>query len=98
VDDALFAARIRPRLALNSNSLELAKRLAMTGDAIAFMPGFMVTTDVESGRLVTVSVAVEAFRSARTSVCVHRDRELSFAARAVLAMLSEKLSALRLTA
>lgn len=94
VDEAFFRANMRPSLALNCNSLELTKRLAMTGDAIAFMPGFMVTNDVESGRLVALHVAAEAFQNARTSVCVHSARGLSFASRAVLSMLAEKIESL----
>lgn len=95
VDNALFEVKVRPRIALNCNSLELAKQLVMAGEAITFMPGFMVKNEVQCGQLVTLKVADAALQSARTTVCVHRDRELSFAGSAVLSMLREKLSALK---
>ena len=37
VDGAFFASKLQPYLILDTNSLELAKRLAMTGEAVAFM-------------------------------------------------------------
>lgn len=94
VDDALFAAGYQSCLALNTNSLELAKRLAMTGDAVAFMPGFMVAGEVAAGQLHLLRVETALFGDARTAVCVHRDRELPFAARAVLSTLCARFGAL----
>jgi len=94
VDGAFFAARLQPHLVLDTNSLELAKRLAMTGEAVAFMPSFMVSDDIERGKLVPLGIKDPALARARTSVCVHRDRQLSFASRAMLRLLSDRLEEL----
>jgi DNA-binding transcriptional LysR family regulator len=94
VDAAFIAARLQPRAILDTNSLELAKRLAMTGEAVAFMPGFMVQDDIDRGTLVAVALDSSASVQARTSVCVHRDRQLSFASRTMLRLLSDRLEAL----
>ena len=91
VDGAFFAARLQPRLILDTNSLELAKRLAMTGEAVAFMPTFMVRDDIDRGALIALALEDGALAQARTSVCVHRDRQLSFASRALLRLISDRL-------
>jgi len=95
VDGALAAAKLRPQLALNTNSLELAKRLAITGDAIAFMPSFMARDEVAAGSLRLIRVASPLFDGARVSVCVHRDRKLSFASKAFLSSLTEQMQSLK---
>lgn len=94
VDGAFFAARLQPRLILDTNSLELAKRLAMTGEAVAFMPAFMVRDDIDRGALIALTLEGGALTQARTSVCVHRDRQLSFASRAMLRLISDRLEEL----
>ena len=87
VDEALAGVSGRVRLALNTNSLELTKRVAMNGDAVAFMPAFMVGDDISAGRLRALRLDSDALDVARVTVCVHRDRELSFAAKALSATL-----------
>lgn len=94
VDTALARESLRPAITVNTNSLELTKRVAMNGDAVAFMPGFMVTDDVTAGRLRALTVEGEAFREARVTLCLHRDRELSFAAKALVAVLKDHFEAL----
>lgn len=94
IDDRIDKAKLSPKLLLNTNSLELAKRYAMTGEAVAFMPGFMVADDLSSGRLVGIEVSAGAFDGSRVTVCVHRDRELSYAAREMLSHLSRKFSSM----
>jgi len=91
VDGAFFAARLQPRLILDTNSLELAKRLAMTGEAVAFMPAFMVRDDIDRGALIALPLDGGTLAQARTSVCVHRDRQLSFASRALLRLICGRL-------
>ncbi|MDO6588151.1 LysR family transcriptional regulator [Salipiger sp. 1_MG-2023] len=95
VDTAIARSAGTARLAINTNSLELTKRVAMTGDAVAFMPGFMVRKDVAAGRLVALHLDCPDLEAARVTVCVHRDRELSFAAKALSALLVAHFRELR---
>ncbi|TYC52460.1 LysR family transcriptional regulator [Rhodobacterales bacterium] len=88
VDKAFSGASSRPRIVINTNSLELTKRVAMEGDAVAFMPTFMVRDEIAAGRLSALRVLDPAFQEAKVSLCVHRDRELSFAAKALVETLS----------
>lgn len=92
IDEALISEGLTPNLSLNTNSLELAKRMAMTGAAIAFMPGFMVSDDVAMGRLVSIAVDTPVFTDSRVSVCIHRDREISFSAQELLRFLQARFS------
>lgn len=94
IDEALYEENLTPNLSLNTNSLELAKRMAMTGAAIAFMPGFMVMDDVAAGRLVSIAVDTPVFAGSRVSVCIHRDREISFAAQEFLRFLQSRFKLL----
>ncbi len=87
VDAAIARSAGQARIALNTNSLELTKRMAMTGDAVAFMPAFMVRKDIAAGRLLALRLDCPDLSDARVTVCVHRDRELSFAAKALSAAL-----------
>ncbi|SNT32377.1 LysR family transcriptional regulator [Tropicimonas sediminicola] len=87
VDAAIARLPGRPRLAINTNSLELTKRVAMNGDAVAFMPAFMVGKDIAAGRLRALRIECADLAASRITVCVHRDRELSFAAKALSAEL-----------
>lgn len=94
IDLAVSQAIGTARLALNTNSLELTKRVAINGDAVAFMPGFMVREEVEEGRLKALGIDSPALSAARVTVCVHRDREISFAARALLELLQRRFAAI----
>ncbi|GGG65547.1 LysR family transcriptional regulator [Salipiger pallidus] len=94
VDVAIARSSGVPRIAINTNSLELTKRVAMTGDAVAFMPGFMVHKDIAAGRLLALRLNCPDLEEARVSVCVHRDRELSFAAKALSSLLTSHFRAL----
>ena len=94
VDKAISQCNRLPQIAINTNSLELTKRVAMTRDAVAFMPGFMIRKDVAAERLSALRLDCAELEAARVSVCVHRDRELSFAAKALAAVLVEHFRAL----
>lgn len=94
VDKAISHCNRLPQIAINTNSLELTKRVAMTRDAVAFMPGFMIRKDVAAVRLSALRLDCAELEAARVSVCVHRDRELSFAAKALAAVLVEHFRAL----
>src|SRR5690606_28074401 len=88
IDEAISGEKLTPHISINTNSLEFAKRMAMTGTAIAFMPGFMVQDDVAAGKLRSITVNAPVFLNSRVTVCIHRDRELSFASREFLRFLT----------
>jgi DNA-binding transcriptional LysR family regulator len=83
----------KPHVVVTTNSLELTKTMAATGQVIAFMPALTVTHEVETGSLLVIPVHEPEFAAARSSVCVHRDRSLPHAARAFLQLLTQESEA-----
>lgn len=83
----------KPNVVVTTNSLELTKTMAATGQVIAFMPALTVTHEVETGSLLVIPVDEPEFAAARSSVSVHRDRPLPHAARAFLRLLTEESNA-----
>lgn len=87
-------ARLHPKVVVTTNSLELTKTMAATGEVLAFMPALTVLREYTSGYLRIVPVTDDDFARARSSICVHRDRPLPHAARAFLKMLAAEIDAL----
>ncbi|MDF3812729.1 LysR family transcriptional regulator [Rhodopseudomonas sp. BAL398] len=73
-----------PQVLVTTNSLELTKRMAATGQVLAFMPALTVIAELHSGGLRAIPVADPAFEAARSSISVHRDRPLPHAAQEFL--------------
>jgi DNA-binding transcriptional LysR family regulator len=73
--------------AITTNSLEFTKAMAMTGTMIAFMPTLTVQRELDEGLLRPIPVESKELSESRTSLCIHRDRALSFAARELLKVL-----------
>lgn len=80
---------------LTTNSLELTKRLAASGTAVAFMPAYTVRPEVARGSLRCIPVNERAFRSAYSEVCIHRNRTISAAGQEFLKALVAAVKALR---
>jgi DNA-binding transcriptional LysR family regulator len=97
IDRAISRLDLKPPIFLNTDSLELMKNMAITGRAMAFMPAVMVAGEIARGTLRAIPIVDVEFESARTSICVHRDRELPFAAREFQKFLAEKLMRLSST-
>lgn len=97
IDRAISRLNLKPPIFLNTDSLELIKNMAITGRAVAFMPAVMVAGEIAQGTLRAIPIADIEFESARTSICVHRDRQLPFAAREFQKFLAEKLMILSST-
>lgn len=91
---AIRRARLNPKVVVTTNSLELTKTMAATGEALAFMPALTVLREYTSGYLRVIPVTDPEFASARSSICIHRDRPLPHAARAFLKMLAAEIDAL----
>ena len=83
-----------PKVVVTTNSLELTKTMASTGEALAFMPALTVLREYESGVLRVIPVSDEDFARARSSISVHRDRPLPHAGREFLRMIAEEINAL----
>lgn len=97
IDRSIRRLNLKPPIFLNTDSLELMKNMAISGRAVAFMPAVMVAGEIARGTLRAIPVVDSEFESARTSICVHRDRELPFAAREFQKFLAEKLMTLSST-
>jgi DNA-binding transcriptional LysR family regulator len=82
---------------ITTNSLELTKAMAMSGTMIAFMPTLTVQRELKEGLLKPVPVDSKELAESRTSLCIHRDRALSFAAREMLKLLRAEFRTLNST-
>lgn len=91
---AIRRTRLSPKVVVTTNSLELTKMMAATGEALAFMPALTVVKEYTSGRLRVVPVTDEEFARARSSISVHRDRPLPHAAREFLRMIATEIEQL----
>jgi DNA-binding transcriptional LysR family regulator len=80
---------------VTTNSLEVTKAFAAKGIAAAFMPPFTVRAEVARGSLRCVSVSEAGFRNPYSEVCVHRNRELSGAAKVFLEAVVAEFKRLR---
>lgn len=102
-DAAAAKARLNPDVLVSTNNLELTKSMAMTGTTLAIAPRLAAHKELASGRLLAIEIEEEEFSAAEAVVCVHRDRQLSYAANEFLKCLvkafkSETMSAPRLLA
>lgn len=79
-DRAVAERRLTTHVLVTTNSLELTKAMAATGQVIAFMPALTVIHELATGSLLAIPISDPGFASARSSVNVHRDRPLSHAA------------------
>lgn len=93
-DRAMRRKKLDPQVFITTNSLELTKTLTMTGRAIAFMPALTVRRELRTGHLKALRIQAREFQNSHSSVCVHRDRVLPFAARETVRVLADKLNAL----
>jgi DNA-binding transcriptional LysR family regulator len=83
-----------PKVVVTTNSLELTKTMAATGEALAFMPALTVLREYYSGALRIIPISDEDFARARSSISIHRDRPLPHAAREFLRMISAEINTL----
>ena len=91
---AIAARRLSPQVLVTTNSLELTKAMAATGQVIAFMPALTVISELATGALLAIPITDPGFEAARSCVNVHRDRPLSHAAQEFLKLLSAAIKGL----
>ncbi|MBJ3776768.1 LysR family transcriptional regulator [Acuticoccus mangrovi] len=83
-----------PTVAIDTNSLELTKQAALSGMAISFRPAVTTLTEAEAAAITVVPVRADEIAPGRTALCVHRDRELPFAAAEFLRLMVLKFTEL----
>jgi DNA-binding transcriptional LysR family regulator len=89
IDQAAAAARIRLRIALEADSLQLIKNVVASSDLISFMPNMTFTRELASGLLAAVPLQGSAFARASIDVLTARGHEPSHAARRFLGFLTQ---------
>ena len=88
---AVLARRLKPKVAVTTNSLELTKTMAATGKAVAFMQALTVIKELATGILRAIPMNEPEFVSGRSSISIHRDRPLPHAAQEFLKLLTVEL-------
>lgn len=91
-DSAVAARKLRPINVVETNNLELPRAMAVTGSCVTIGPVLAAQRDIEYGDLVAVPISVPTFLMVRSSVCVHKDRTLSFAANEFLKFLRDNFA------
>jgi DNA-binding transcriptional LysR family regulator len=84
VDAVAFRHGLEVREALRTNSFEMMKAVARTGNAIAILPRTLVRRELAAGQLCAIPVNDPELADAQMQVCIHRNRTLSSAARGFL--------------
>lgn len=87
IEKALGPRRAGIQPVITTNSLEFTKAMAMTGEVVSFMPMLTVQREIRSGLLHAIPIDSPALASSTTSLCIHRDRPLSYPAREFLKLL-----------
>jgi DNA-binding transcriptional LysR family regulator len=88
-DQAVARSRVTPDILVSTNNLELTKSLAVTGRTLAIAPAMAARKELSDGRLRAVPIDSPDFAEATSAVCVHRDRQLSYAANEFLKRLAK---------
>lgn len=91
VDAALAAAGLRLTPAIETNSIGLLRRFALTGDGITFLPRLMVAGEAPHSRLAMVPVEDAAMGQSHAEVLTLRGRALPRAAEAFVGYLVRPL-------
>ncbi len=93
-DHAVARAHLTADVIVSTNNLELTKTMAMTGRALTISPLLAAGREVRDGSLVAITIDDEDLAGVTSAVCVHRDRQLSYAANEFLKRIGADFSAL----
>lgn len=91
VDAAALKHQLTIHEFIQTNSFEMMKSFAATGDAVAILPKTMILRELATGQLRAIPVAGDGLAEARIQVCVHQSRVLSSAANRFLTHMVEFL-------
>lgn len=86
-DRAAHARRLKPQVAMEANSLEFLRAMAVRGVCLTIGPEISARTEIDAGLLRAVTITESAFNNVRSAVCVHQERVPSYAAAAFLKQL-----------
>lgn len=89
IDQAAAAARIRLRVSLEADSLQLIKNVVANSDLISFMPPMTFTRELAAGTLSAIPLQGTSFSRASIDVLTARGHEPSHAARRFLGFLTQ---------
>ncbi|NGO66012.1 LysR family transcriptional regulator [Rhizobium daejeonense] len=92
-DQAITRQKLNPDVLVSTNNLELTKAMAITGKTIAIAPAMAARKELSDGRLRAIPIQEGEFVDATSAVCVHRDRQLSYAANEFLKRLVKTFQA-----
>ncbi|TXL64123.1 LysR family transcriptional regulator [Zeimonas arvi] len=84
IEQAEAAARVRLRVALESDSLQLIKNVVASTSLVSFMPPMTFTRELASGSLAAIDLQGPVFARASIDVLTARGHEISHAARRFL--------------
>lgn len=87
IDRAANTARLRLRIALETDSLQLIKNVVAGSDLVTFMPPMTLERELAAGTLVAIDLQGTAFSRATIDVIRARGHELSHAASRFLGFL-----------
>jgi DNA-binding transcriptional LysR family regulator len=89
VDQAAAAARIRLRIVLEADSLQLIRSVVASSSLVSFMPEMTFTRELAAGTLAAIPLQGTAFARASIDVLTARGHEPSHAARRFLTVLAQ---------
>ena len=93
-DRTIAERNLKANVFVTTNSLDLTKTMAATGQVIAFMPALTLIPELSAGHLRAIPVTDPGFGAARSGIVVHRDRPLSHAAQEFLKALIAAIQSL----
>lgn len=93
-DRVVEAKGLTPHVTLSTNTLELTRRMAVLGEVITIGPALSALREIEQGLCRAVPIDEPEFAGARSMICMHRDRALSFAAAEFLKTVTRRFAEL----
>lgn len=89
-DRAAQARRLKPRIMIEANNLEVLRATAMLGTCVTIGPKLSAQREIDAGLMKAIPIDLEAFAQVRSAVCVHQERVPSYAASAFLKFLKQR--------
>lgn len=93
-DRAVAARGLKPRVAVTANTLELTRKMALAGRMVTIGPALSAMKEIQQGLFVAVPIEEPEFREAKSMICVHKDRPLSYAAAEFLKKIAREFTKL----
>ncbi|WP_226575345.1 LysR family transcriptional regulator [Acuticoccus sediminis] len=77
---------------METNSIDMTRQFALAGMGVTFLPFFAFEREAKAGELVGVEIDDAGFASAMAQLCIHAERDLTFAARQMLTALQDSFA------